>query len=170
MPKISMPMGCYASPVATPDTHSAVAPETEFLDAFDTLAQAIRRARGATAGGDRALTLSQFSLLQTLTGGGAARVSDLAQDAGIAPSTATRILDVLERRQVVLRERSPHDRRGVTVTLTKSGRDAMRAQEDWMRAHQRAFFEGLPEVERELVPDVLIRLAALIDELAPGPS
>ncbi|MGH2868728.1 MAG: MarR family winged helix-turn-helix transcriptional regulator [Solirubrobacteraceae bacterium] len=148
----------------------AVGQETEFLDAFDALAQAIRRARGAPAGSERALTLSQFSLLQTLAGGRAARVRDLADEAGIAPSTATRILDALDRRTIVRRTRSQDDRRGVTVTLTELGREAVRAQEDWMRERQRAFFEGLPAVERELAPDLLIRLAALIDELAPGPS
>jgi DNA-binding MarR family transcriptional regulator len=155
--------------VSTLDADTAAPPETEFLGAFDALAQAIRRARGASAGSERTLTLSQFSLLQTLAGGGAARVSDLAQEAGIAPSTATRILDALQRRAIVRRERSPDDRRGVTVTLTPFGRDAVRLQEEWMRARQRAFFEGLPDVERELAPDLLIRLAAFIDELAPGP-
>jgi DNA-binding MarR family transcriptional regulator len=144
--------------------------ETEFLDAFEALAQAIRRARGARAGTERALTLSQFSLLQPLARGRAARVRELADEAGISPSTATRILDALERRAVVRRSRSPDDRRGVTVTLTALGREAVRAQEDWMRERQRAFFEGLPAVERELAPDLLIRLAALIDELAPGPE
>ena len=39
-----------------------------------------------------------------------------------------------------------------------------------MRSRQRAFYEGLPEVERVFAPDLLIRLAALIDELAAGPD
>ena len=39
-----------------------------------------------------------------------------------------------------------------------------------MRGRQRAFYATLPEVERELAPDLLLRLAALIDELAVGPG
>jgi DNA-binding MarR family transcriptional regulator len=156
--------------VTAADHQLIVDQETEFLDAFDALAQAIRRARGARAGTERALTLSQFSLLAPLAGGRTARVRDLAEEAGISPSTATRILDALERRTIVRRSRSRDDRRGVTVTLTALGREAVRAQEDWMRERQRAFFEGLPAVERELAPDLLIRLAALIDGLAPGPE
>jgi len=98
-----------------------------------------------------------------------ARIRDLALEAGIAPSTATRILDALERREIVSRTRAEHDRRGVTVTLTALGREALGRQEAWMRDRQRAFFAGLPASEQALAPDLLIRLAGLIDELAVGP-
>jgi DNA-binding MarR family transcriptional regulator len=140
-----------------------------FLLSFDAFAQAVRRARGGTAR-DGGLTLSQYGLLQTLSGRDAARVRDLADEAGVAPSTATRILDALERRAIVRRTRAPDDRRGVSVSLTDEGRAALDSQDEWMRACQRAFFEGLPAVERELAPDLLVRLAALIDELAAGPD
>jgi DNA-binding MarR family transcriptional regulator len=144
-----------------------------FLAAFDAFAQAVRRARGATAqqsGGNGTLTLSQYALLQALATREQARVSDLAVEAGITASTATRILDALERRGIIQRERSSHDRRGVTVTLTELGRDALRHQDGWLRGRERAFYASLPEVERELAPDLLMRLAALIDELAAGPD
>jgi DNA-binding MarR family transcriptional regulator len=144
-------------------------PAGEFLASFDALAQAVRRARGTThQDSEQALTLSQYAILQALTEREHARVSDLATEAGIAPSTATRILDALQRRAIVTRRRSPEDRRGVTVRLTDRGRDALNAQDAWMRGRQRAFFEGLPPRERELAPDLLVRLAALIDELAAG--
>jgi DNA-binding MarR family transcriptional regulator len=147
------------------DTISAEA----FLVSFDALAQAVRRARGG-ATRDGALTLSQYALLQGLSGRQAARVRDLAEEAGIAPSTATRILDVLERRAIVRRTRSADDRRGVTVSLTEAGRESLDSQAAWMRGRQRAFYQRLPAVERELAPDLLVRLAALIDDLAGGPG
>ncbi len=142
-----------------------------FLAAFDTFVQAVRRARGASPP-ERSdvLTLSQYAILQALSVRAAVRVRDLATEAGIAPSTATRILDALERRAIVRRTRSPEDRRGVTVTLTDFGREALDAQDAWLRGRQRAFFETLPAIERELAPDLLVRLAALIDELATGPK
>jgi DNA-binding MarR family transcriptional regulator len=143
----------------------------EFLEAFDAFARAIRRARGTTQPDrDGALTLSQYAILQALTEREHARMSDLAAEAGIAPSTATRILDALERRAIVTRTRSPEDRRGVTVSLTAFGRDALQAQDAWLRGRERAFFAGLPAHEQELAPDLLVRLAALIDELAAGPQ
>jgi DNA-binding MarR family transcriptional regulator len=142
-----------------------------FLAAFDAFAQAVRRARGAPAQADgRSLTLSQYGLLQGLAGRDGARVRELAGEAGIAPSTATRILDALERREIVRRNRADEDRRGVTITLTGLGHQLLGSQHEWLRGRQRAFYADLPADERALVPDLLLRLATLIDELAAGPE
>jgi DNA-binding MarR family transcriptional regulator len=151
----------------TPD----LAEPEPFLAAFDALAQAVRRARGATAqNGEQALTLSQHALLRGLAGRDRARVRELASEAGVTASTATRILDALERRGIVERTRSSEDRRAVTITLTDSGRRLLTEQDAWLRARQRSFYATLPEAERDLAPDLLVRLAALIDELAVGPA
>lgn len=143
----------------------------EFLDAFDTFVQAVRRARGASSlERDRGLTLSQYGLLQPLaTSQNGARVRDLASCAGIAPPTATRILDALERRGIVERRRSADDRRGVSVTLTGFGREILSSEDEWLRSRQREFYARLPEGERTVIPDLLLRLAGLIDEMATGP-
>lgn len=142
----------------------------EFLAAFDTFVQAVRRARGSPAqGGERELTLSQYALLGGLAERREARVRELARQAGITASTATRILDALERREIVRRDRADEDRRAVTVTLTDHGRQLLSEQDGWVRARTLGFYEGLPNQERELVPDLLVRLAGLIDELAGGP-
>ena len=143
----------------------------EFLDGFDALAQAVRRARGANGhAADGGLTLSQYGLLEGLAGRRAARVQELATAAGISASTATRILDALERRGIVRRTRSSQDRRAVAVSLTDLGRDLLHAEQEWLRGRQRAFYASLPDAEQELAPDLLVRLAALIDELAAGPE
>jgi DNA-binding MarR family transcriptional regulator len=143
--------------------------DEEFLAAFDAFAQAVRRARGTQAqAGEESLTLSQYALLQGLAGREQARVTDLAAQAGVTPSTATRILDALERRGIVSRGRWPQDRRAVAVALTDAGRALLAGHGDWVRDRQRSFYAGLPDVEQELAPDLLLRLAALIDELAVG--
>jgi DNA-binding MarR family transcriptional regulator len=142
----------------------------DFLAGFDALAQAVRRARGANGRPpDGALTLSQYGVLELLAGQPTARVQELAAHAGITASTATRILDALERRGVVDRARSDEDRRAVAVSLTELGRELLVAEQEWLRGRQRAFYAALPEAEQELAPDLLFRLAALIDELAGGP-
>jgi DNA-binding MarR family transcriptional regulator len=141
-----------------------------FLAAFDAFAQAVRRARGAPGRiRGKGLTLSQYGLLEPLTARDEARVSELADQAGIAASTATRILDALERRGVVTRRQAQGDRRGISVAMTRSGRQLLSREHDWLRARQRDFYAGLPPAERQLAPDLLLRLAALIDELASGP-
>ena len=142
-----------------------------FLAAFDAFAQAVRRARGAHSGVDqRALTLSQYGLLAPLLESRSARVRELAQQAGITAPTATRLLDTLERRGLVLRLQVAEDRRGVSVTLTDAGRTLLERQHDWLRTRERALWTKLPPGERELVPDLLIQLAGLIDEIAAGPQ
>ena len=143
----------------------------QFLVAFDAFAQAVRRARGARAANpDRGLSLSQYGLLEPLADRADARVSELAERAGIAPSTASRMLDALERRGIVARKREAQDRRGVAVALTRDGAEVLSREHEWLRAHQRDFYKSLPADERALAPDLLVRLAALIDEIAAGPE
>jgi DNA-binding MarR family transcriptional regulator len=146
---------------------SEISPQEEFMDAFDSFARAVRRARGTTAPADgHGLTLSQYGLLQPLADCGTARVRALAEQAGIAPSTATRILDVLERRGIVCRERHDGDRRAVEVTLTELGVDVLEREHEWLRGKRLDYFAGLAADERALAPGLLRGMAGLIDELA----
>jgi DNA-binding MarR family transcriptional regulator len=142
-----------------------------FFDSFDAFAQAVRRARGVRVSGDPdALTLSQYGLLEPLLERPGARVQELADRAGIAAPTATRILDTLERRGLVTRDRAEHDRRAVLVALTPAGRAALGSRHEWMLGRERTLFESLPRAERALAPELLARLATLVDELAAGPG
>jgi DNA-binding MarR family transcriptional regulator len=145
--------------------------ERDFAEAFDAFARAVRRARGAPPiDTSKALTLSQFALLEVLSTREYARVAELAGEAGVTPPTVTRILDALERREVIRRQRAADDRRAVTVTLTDRGRELLEGQQEWMRERRRAFVLSLPEEQRALVPPLLHGLAGLIDELAAGPQ
>jgi DNA-binding MarR family transcriptional regulator len=151
------------------DGHARTQDVQDFIDGFDELARAVRRARGATAAGSgHPLTLSQYGLLQPLAGGAQARVGELAAQAGITASTATRILDALERRGMVARTQADGDRRAVAVALTPEGETTLSAQVEWMRSRQRAFFAALADDERAVAPELLCKLAALIDTLAAG--
>jgi MarR family transcriptional regulator, organic hydroperoxide resistance regulator len=142
-----------------------------FLAGFDALTLAVRRARGAQRGlRVSGLTLSQYGLLELLEDRDSARVRELAEHAGVSAPTATRILHTLERRGLVRRSQTPEDRRGVSVTLTARGREALVGQHVWLRDRQRAFYGQLPAAEQQFAPDLLVRLAGLIDALAAGPE
>ena len=52
----------------------------------------------------------------------------------------------------------------MAVSLTEHGQQLLRDQQEWLRGRQRAFYASLPPTERDLAPDLLVRLAALIDE------
>src|SRR4051794_30349069 len=100
-----------------------------FIDAFDDFARAAKRARHRQSAGDGDLTIAQYGLLAPLLDAAEAPgVRELAEAAGVSSPTATRMLDGLERRGLVVRERSERDRRAVHLSLTPAGAAAVHAQ------------------------------------------
>ena len=129
----------------------------------------MRRARGAGRRDVDGLTLSQYSLLEPLRERAIARVSELADAAGVTGPTATSILDTLARRGLVVRMSVNADRRGVNIALTDPGRALLQERHAWLRDQQRELFTSLPGAEQALAPGILDRLSELVDRLAAGP-
>jgi DNA-binding MarR family transcriptional regulator len=138
-----------------------------FNDALDAFMLAIRRARGRFIAESRGeVSLSQFQLLDPLDRADhTLPVGELACAGGIAPPTATRMLDLLERDGYIVRERVDGDRRLVQVRITAQGRRAVKAKRDRMRAKRAEVFESLPAAERKQAARVLSRLADAVEEL-----
>lgn len=67
------------------------------------------------------LTPSQLSTLSSVGKSGPVRLGDLAAAERIAPSTLTRLVNVLEDRGYLLRQPAPDDARAFLVTLTEAG-------------------------------------------------
>ena len=99
-------------------------------DSNDELVDAVLRASRALvavaarsiAQVDDAVTLPQYRALVALAARGPQRVSDLAEELGVHPSSATRMCDRLVRTGFVDREVSAGSRREVDVKLTSTGR------------------------------------------------
>lgn len=70
---------------------------------------------------DESLTLPQFRLLMVLSAQGAMKLSDLADQLGVNPSTATRMIDRLVLANLVRRQTNPASRREVVLDLTAGG-------------------------------------------------
>ena len=145
---------------STTDTES-------FSVAWDAFFGAIRRARGRfareAAGGE--LTLPQYQLVAALREKPQRPVGELAEAAGIAPPTATRMLDGLERAGIIRRKPSSEDRRVVTVQLTPKGSRVLARKRKRVEERRRALYDSLTPAEREQAESLLHRLAALMDEL-----
>jgi DNA-binding MarR family transcriptional regulator len=71
------------------------------------------------------LTPSQLSTLSSVGKCGPVRLGDLAAAERIAPSTLTRLVNVLEERGYLSRQPAPGDARAFLVTITDSGRDVL---------------------------------------------
>jgi DNA-binding MarR family transcriptional regulator len=71
------------------------------------------------------LTPSQLSTLSSVGKCGPVRLGDLAAAERIAPSTLTRLVNVLEERGYLSREPAPGDARAFLVTVTDNGREVL---------------------------------------------
>ena len=72
------------------------------------------------------LTISQFGVLEALFHLGSLSQRDLAEKLLKSGGNMTMVIDNLEKRQLVKRERSVEDRRFVSVCLTEEGRQLIR--------------------------------------------
>ncbi|WP_030260688.1 MarR family winged helix-turn-helix transcriptional regulator [Streptomyces violens] len=89
--------------------------------------------------GEFGLPRTHVSLLDALEGG-PLRVTGLAARTGIAQPRVTVVLQELEERGLVQRERSAHDRRCIETSLTPAGRELLEHARQRMAA---ALLEGL---------------------------
>lgn len=145
------------------------AEQTPGLDeAWESFFASLRRARGRYARTHEedgtGLSLSQYVLLLPLLEQ-PHPVGELATLADIAAPTATRALDALVARGLVVREPSPHDRRCVVVSLTPEGAKVVRARRANMRRKRAKLLAELDDAEREQTRDLLVRLADLMDSV-----
>lgn len=138
-----------------------------FQRAFDELGAAMRRVRSASAraaGAD--LTAAQVDVLTPLAAAGAdgLPVSRLADLAGVAVPTVTRMMHGLRERGFVEQQRSSSDARFVIVRLTDSGSELLETHLDALRARQRTAFEAFPSEEIDVLVRGVRRMTQLIND------
>jgi DNA-binding MarR family transcriptional regulator len=140
-------------------------PAAGFAAAWEEFVLAIRRAQARGQQSAEDLTLAQYYMLLPLNTESAVPVSRLAQYAGVAAPTATRMIDSLERSGAVRRERTHDDRRTVLVSLTPSGGELMARKQQELARRRRTLYERLEPDEREPSERLLRHLAELISQL-----
>ncbi len=93
------------------------------LDAYGRLQRAagLAAARVEAAVHPHGLSASQFGVLDTIATRGAVHQQELAEALGRSKAQMTAIIDALESRALVRRERHATDRRFITVHLTEAG-------------------------------------------------
>jgi MarR family transcriptional regulator, organic hydroperoxide resistance regulator len=140
----------------------------QFAAAWETFFRTTRRLR-SRAGRQplEGLSVPQYHLLEALRDADELTVGVLAEAAGVAPPTATRMLDCLARDGYVERRHSETDRRSVLVSLTPSGRIAVQAAHEQISAFRRRVFDSLEPAEREHAAALLNRLSDILEEQMP---
>ena len=85
---------------------------------------------------------------------------ELASHLGVVPSRLVVLLDELEAKGLVARERSPQDRRSQQLQLTRKGTRLLEKVERIATAHEADLGSGLTELERDTLIELCAKLAA----------
>lgn len=104
---------------------------------------------------EEALTLPQFRMLVVLDTRGAMNLSQLAAELSVQPSTAMRMIDRLVAVDMVARGASRTDRRTSVISLTGTGRHAVREVTDRRRSEIARIVEAMPVGQRRHLIDAL---------------
>ena len=109
------------------------------------------------------LSTPQLLVLQTADEQQRPTASEIARAVSLSQATITTILNELEKRGLLLRERSEEDRRRVHVSLTSQGREVLNAAPTALQDSFAARFAALPRWEQHQLLSVLERVAVMMD-------
>lgn len=109
------------------------------------------------------LTTPQLLLLQAIRNRGEVGIGELAGDINLSQATVTSILDRLEQRGLVTRQRSSKDKRKVHAYLTETGKAMVRKAPPPLQENFVSQFQGLEDWEQHMIIASLQKVAAMMD-------
>ncbi len=109
------------------------------------------------------LTTPQLLCLDALGKNEGLITKDLAKEVNLSESTVIGIIDRLEAKQYVLRNRSRQDRRKVFLTLTKAGKGVLKETPLLLQDKFSAALANLPHNEQETITRSLERVVELME-------
>ncbi len=109
------------------------------------------------------LTAPQILLLQAIRNEGEVTIGELAKQVSLSQATVTTILDRLEVRGLVRRERSQMDKRKVHAHLTDEAYDALKEAPIPLQEQFARQFRDLQEWEQTMIIASLQRVAQMMD-------
>jgi len=109
------------------------------------------------------LTAPQILLLQTIRNKGEMTIGELASIMNLSQATVTTIIDRLEKRELVKRERSTTDKRKVFALLTDNGHEVLKSAPIPLQDQFARQFADLQEWEQTMIIASLQRIAYMMD-------
>ena len=109
------------------------------------------------------LTSPQILLLQTIRDKGQVTIGELASDVSLSQATVTSILDRLEKRGLIYRERSDQDKRKVHAFLKEEAAEVLKGAPTPLQEHFTKQFSDLHDWEQTMIVSSLQRIAHMMD-------
>ena len=109
------------------------------------------------------LTAPQILLLQSIRNSGEVTIGELASEVNLSQATVTTILDRLERKELIYRERSKVDKRKVHAYLTESGVEILKDAPMPLQDQFTRQFNDLQQWEQTAIISALQRIAYMMD-------
>ncbi len=109
------------------------------------------------------LTAPQILLLHAIRDKGQLTIGELANDISLSQATVTTILDRLEKRELVYRERSTSDKRKVHACMTELGAEILQQAPIPLQDQFTRQFSDLKEWEQTMIISSLQRVAQMMD-------
>jgi len=116
------------------------------------------------------LTNAQWIPLFKLSIGQASTAAELARECRLDAGAMTRMLDRMEAKGLLRRERSAADRRIVTITLTDAGREAAREIPEVLSRVQNAHLAGFSDQEFQTLKGYLRRILSNANPQQDAPT
>lgn len=107
---------------------------------------------------DSGFTLPQLSVIAMLEKHGEQKVSELSLKMGLSDSTVSGILDRLEQKEIIKRERTKDDRRVVKISLTGKSKEFCN---DFRRKREEYFTRLLKNLSEQEIKDIIKGLEIL---------
>ena len=109
------------------------------------------------------MTAPQILLLQTIRDKGEVTIGEIANEMSLSQATVTTIIDRLEKRKLVFRERSKEDKRKVHAYLTNEAYEVLKQAPTPLQAHFSKQFDDLNDGEKTMIISSLQRVAQMMD-------
>jgi MarR family transcriptional regulator, lower aerobic nicotinate degradation pathway regulator len=121
------------------------------------------KAKAIAALGQADCEVYDYSVLAIVAEGVPETQATIAAVLGVDPSRLVALLDSLERRGLVVRERDVHDRRRHVVRITPAGERQLRRLRELAQEIEDEFLAPLDADDRQRLHELLLRLAAVHD-------
>lgn len=132
---------------------------------FDNFIKVVGAGLAGRMGG---LTPGRFSLLVLLRANPGINQTDLSRGVGVDKSTLTPALDQLEKKGLILRQRTAADRRTYSLSLSPGGEQLLSELMAKVEQHERNIVAGLTAAERLTLTRLLKKMARSLGSEALG--